>query len=550
MKHLLPLLLAALAGLPATLHAQFPLTGNVVDSENGRPLAYVNIGIKWKNIGTVTGRDGAFRLDIPEGYADDTLTFSLVGYEERRLPLAELENGVQQHIQLVPKNVLLDEVTVSAHRPLERRFGIKRRNLLIHFSDGMFNSDDSFEIGQLIRLGETQVKITALSLYVLATRPDSATFRINFYRYRDGRPDERAVEKSIVQRHAIEKGWLTFDLSEAGIRLSGDIVATLEFLPEPAESIPPISYEVKLGGRSKSFYRRSSLGAWNTPPHHYCLNVTALVDRDAPEPADEDIEPIPAFELTSRLVGDQYSIFVDLPDDYGQDTAKRYPVVYHLDGNAYFDHVREAARAFGKWNGAVQPIVVGIGYGNAYLMDSLRVRDYTFPEALPTDSFVISGGAERFHAFLTEELIPHVDSLYRTDTASRTIMGHSFGGYFVLYALWSELSADHGPKPRFNSYIAASPSIGYRNGYIVNQLVRLPESAQPGKTIPRHMYLTIGEQELEPETESRFIELAEALRKRLHIQLKTKVYPDTEHMGTAVSSFEDGLSSVYGNERE
>lgn len=56
-------------------------------------------------------------------------------------------------------------------------------------------------------------------------------------------------------------------------------------------------------------------------------------------------------------------------------------------------------------------------------MDSPRVRDYTYPKAQAIDSFATSGGADLFYSFINKELIPQIDSGYRTDTTSRAIMG-------------------------------------------------------------------------------------------------------------------------------
>lgn len=539
------LVLISVLSFPDGAWGQLRLTGHVVDSEGKTPLGYVNIGIKKKNVGTVTSPDGSFELEVPKSHNRDTLTFSLVGYSEYNLALADFDMGTPLNIELTQKNTTLEEAVVLGKRPKEYQFGIKRRGLLIHFSDGMFNPDDSFEIGQLIKLGDTPIRLTALNLYVLDSRADSATFRINFYRYSDGEPTERVVEKSILQRKAIKKGWLRFDLTDDNVYLSGDVIAALEFLPGTTDDRQQISYEVKLGGSSKSFYRRNSLGGWNTPPHHYCLHVTALVDQEVPEPPDEDRESLPAFVYTSDRVGDRFHIFVDLPAGYEHDASKRYPVLFLLDGNAYFDHVKNAVTAYADKNRhSVTPIVIGIGYENAYLMDSLRVRDYTYPEALAADSFATSGGADRFYAFITEELIPHIDSRYRTDTTSRTIMGHSFGGYFTLYALLRDcLSKDH--QQGFDNYISASPSITYREGYIVSELARQLKLVSPLMGQRKKLRVTIGERELDVDMNHLFMRLEEVLSKQKSFLLETKVYRNTDHLGTAVPSFEEAVPFLY-----
>jgi predicted alpha/beta superfamily hydrolase len=415
--------------------------------------------------------------------------------------------------------------------------------LLIHFSDGMFNRHDSFEIGQLVKLGAYPVKINNLNLNLLESRLDSATFRINFYAYRDGKPAERVVEKSIVQRKAIIKGWLPFDLSKENIQLSGNVVVTLEFLPDHGMQVEPISYEVKLGGSSKSFYRRSSLGSWNTPPHHYCLNLSGIIDKEAPVQEEEDIESEPTFVLSSTNTSTKYSVFVQLPRNYESDTSRRYPVLLHLDGNAYFDVIKDAVtKSQNDYPDPTPPIVVGIGYENAYVMDSLRVRDYTFPEALPVDSFATSGGAERFYTFINEELLPYIDSNYRTQRATGTMMGHSFGGYFVLYALGRVLEDGHNRLSEFNHYVAASPSIGYRDGYIIRQLTKQIEKASPEQLRRKKLYVTIGEEELAYDPSNLFNKLKEILSHGNGMKINIKEYRHTDHMGTAIPSFEEAIN--------
>lgn len=545
-KNLLVILTIFAFNFPDMVWGQFRITGHVVDSEEKAPLGYVNIGIKKKNIGTVTSPSGVFELEIPKSYSRDTLTFSLVGYSEYNLVLEDLKIDTPLNIELVQKNTALEEVVVVGKRPKEHRFGIKRRGLLIHFSDGMFNPDDSFEIGQLIKLGDIPVKLTALNLYVLEPRDDSATFRLNFYRYSDDEPTERLVEKSIIQRQAINKGWLRFDLVNEGIHLSGDVIASLEFLPDTTDSLKAITYEVKLGGSSKSFYRRNSLGNWSTPPHHYCLHVTALVNHEAPELPDEDIESLPAFVYSSENVGDRFHIFVNLPKGYLHDTGKRYPVLFLLDGNAYFDYVKDAINTYGDKHGqSTTPIVVGIGYENAYLMDSLRVRDYTHPKALAIDSFGISGEADSFYSFITKELIPHLDGCYRTDTTSRAIMGHSFGGYFALYSLLRDCDLDGNERHGFDYYISASPSLSYHEGYIIKALVKKLNDFPPSALVRKKLYMTMGERELDTDTDLLFRTLTNTLNQQEPFLLKTKVYRNTDHLGTAVPSFKDAIPFIY-----
>ncbi|WP_128544756.1 alpha/beta hydrolase-fold protein [Larkinella soli] len=525
------------SGFPG--HCQQMVSGTVLDSATRKPLPYVNIGIKRKNEGTVSLPNGTFSIRLRNAGPADTLTFSLVGHHEWKVPVAALTAGQPLTVRLAQRVIALDEIKVSGTRPVEQKFGIRKRNLLLHFTDGMFSKSDVFEIAQAIRLGNRTARITSVNLHINAGRRDSASFRINFYRLEDDRPGERIVEKSILQRHPIREGWLKFDLTAHKIVLKGDFVVAVEFIPEsntPADS--PIYYEVRLGGSSRSFYRKNSLGQWNIPPHHYCLHLTALVDRAAP-PDGDDEESVPEFRYPSGSVKDTFSLFVRLPTGYRKKPEQRYPVVYHLDGNAYFDPISySVTRLARKKKLRTEPIVVGIGYRDAYRMDSLRVRDYTYPAALPSDSLPSGGGGEKFYDFIKNELIPEIDRRYRTDGRNRTLMGHSFGGFFTLYALLRQI--DSGPV--FSHFVAASPSLWYHDGYLQKAL-EAAGGPDPARSEYR-LFLSVGEQELAGDQR----ETVAAFGRRLqqHAAVRFWVYEQLEHMGTAVPSFEDGIEYIFG----
>ncbi|WP_423148404.1 alpha/beta hydrolase-fold protein [Rubrolithibacter danxiaensis] len=517
---------------------QMNIRGRITDTKSRKALSYVNIGIKGKNIGTISREDGSFLIQFPQDHIRDTLTFSLVGYDELMLPLLQLNPETELDINLNRKITLLNEVVVTGEKLTEKKYGIKRTGI-IHFTDGIFKKDDSFEIGQVINLGNKIAKITSLNLHINSSRRDSASFRINFYRYDEdeNQPAERLVNKSIIQRHPIKEGWLKFNLSASNIWLKGKVFAAIEFIPENKD-VEKIFYEVKIGGSSKSFFRRSSLGQWVRPPHHYCLYATALTDKSKPEEPD-DAETTPSMILKSDFSKEPFSIFVRLPKDYSKNSRKTYPVIYQVDGNAFFDPVSSSIEQLVKKKKIQrEPILVGIGYENAYVMDSLRARDYTFPTALPADSFGVSGEGANFYKFIKTKVIPRVDSSYRTEKTGRILMGHSLGGYFVLYSLLR----DRMEEAIFTNYIAASPSLWYHDSYQMKQFEELPDPGNNQKNTK--LYLSVGELEIKDSEANSISTFSQLLTAKQLIRVQPKVYKNMEHMGTALPSFEDGIEFI------
>lgn len=523
MKLLLVLLLFVIADCCI---AQVHLSGISRDASNNEPLPYVNIGIRNKNIGTISGEHGEFALDISEQYLNDTITFSMVGYKELKYPVAAILNS-SKIFALTPLPTRLKEVVIATKRLTEKKYGVKA-NPILHFVDASTNQSDIFEIAQVVKLGKNTSKITSLNLLVNAAGRDSGTFRINFYSYDGHRPAGRLIEKNIIQTHVIKPGWLRFDLSEHGIYLEGNVVVAIEFIPDSKRQ-EGVHYEIKPAGRARSFVRTSSLGTWHVPPHNYRMFITALNSGDVtPQGEETEKEIPPAFRLFSQTIRDSFSVFVKIPHNYKHTGNQQYKALYLLDANLYFNYVADSLEKIKDNN----TVLVGIGYSNFIRMDSLRNRDYTYPVAPAEDSFYISGGGDKFYTFITKELMPDIERRYRIDKTNRSLAGHSLGGYFTLFALYKDL-ADH--QSFFKNYTAASPSVEYHHNYLV-QLFR--ETNVFADTANKSLHITWGSDETDGD-EAEYLKVVTELINALPPTIKTTThyFPHAGHMETAIPSF-------------
>jgi predicted alpha/beta superfamily hydrolase len=164
--------------------------------------------------------------------------------------------------------------------------------------------------------------------------------------------------------------------------------------------------------------------------------------------------------LTSAVNNVKYQIDVALPRGYTAST-RRYPVLYTLDGNAYFPLITDTYRLLRNSQILMLEdlIIVGIGYtedGYAFWSPDFavsRTRDYTPVPAKPVEG---RGGAISFLRFLREELIPFVDATYRTVPNDRGLVGHSIAGLFTAYVLTHDPAA-------FQRYVIGSPSLWWDN---------------------------------------------------------------------------------------
>ena len=159
------------------------------------------------------------------------------------------------------------------------------------------------------------------------------------------------------------------------------------------------------------------------------LTITACLWTTAQEPIIIGTK----HQLYSNLLKEQRSYRISLPKSYTDKKYKpaSYPVLYLLDGEMAFEYYVSVVRFLSKGVYASIPEMIVIGIDNTD-----RTRDLTPTKASkrsPDDAakilFTNSGGGENFIQFINTELIPAVDSAYRTN-GYKIFAGHSFGGLY------------------------------------------------------------------------------------------------------------------------
>lgn len=196
---------------------------------------------------------------------------------------------------------------------------------------------------------------------------------------------------------------------------------------------------------------------------------TLAQSAEAPAPV-----PVPHTEehaMRSKQ-GQDYRIFVYTPTTPAP--ASGWPVIYVLDGNAWFEPLANAVRLQGRmpqFTGFTEAIIVGVAYPGDTPFNTLR-RFYDFVPDIPLREEVPPGvqppkmgGAEQFLGFLRAELEPWVKRRARIDERRRTLFGHSLGCSFALHVLFTQPRA-------FNDYVCGSPSLGFNGGYILDSAER------------------------------------------------------------------------------
>jgi predicted alpha/beta superfamily hydrolase len=133
-------------------------------------------------------------------------------------------------------------------------------------------------------------------------------------------------------------------------------------------------------------------------------------------------------------------------------------------------------------------LVIGIGYRMGALGDTVgvRTRDFTPTSdaliARVSPAVTVMGGAERFLAFIRDELQPWVRSRYRVDADDSTYFGHSLGGLFGTYVLLTEPAT-------FRRYGIGSPSLWWDGDMMFDYEATY---AKTHDDLPAKVFFTVG----------------------------------------------------------
>jgi uncharacterized protein len=241
----------------------------------------------------------------------------------------------------------------------------------------------------------------------------------------------------------------------------------------------------------------------------------------------------------TSAAGKEYRIFTAIPTE--QAPPQGWPVVYVLDGNAWFALMTQQSRLMARRpdkGGVIPAVIVGIGYpGNRPFHTERRTWDFT-PEApvrapVPAPGgrpWSPTGGADEFMRFVQSELKPAIESEFKIDRGRQVLFGHSLGGLFVLHALFAHPQS-------FQHFVSASPSVWWNDRYILEEARSFAANVDKQGT-DRSLLIAFGAEELpemvaDPKT---LYEQIQPLTAR-GLRLQMKEIAEEEHVSVAIVAF-------------
>ncbi|RZJ06884.1 MAG: alpha/beta hydrolase [Rubrivivax sp.] len=239
--------------------------------------------------------------------------------------------------------------------------------------------------------------------------------------------------------------------------------------------------------------------------------------------------------LPKNADGRAYQLHIHLPESFGKEPNRRYPVLYVTDG--YWDFATIVASYSNLVYDKVVPefITVGLGYAGDNL-DYGTMRNWELLPIRRTPADTSMGNADKFIATLEKDIFPLMEREYRADPAQRYLAGSSLGGLFTLHAMYA--------KPGlFQGYIAASPAVAVGDDWLLGQAKAY---AATGKPIKARLYVTGAENEWPAFLAG--IKRYQALLPELKhpgLVFQNRTIDGERHAGTKAESYTRGMRFVF-----
>jgi hypothetical protein len=244
-----------------------------------------------------------------------------------------------------------------------------------------------------------------------------------------------------------------------------------------------------------------------------------------------------SISLHSKILNEDRSILVSLPDSYDDPskTDKRYPIIVLLDGYVHFKTTSAIVHFMGSRTNRnyLMPETIVVAIENVD-----RERDFTVTK-LQTKRANTMGGGKNFLDFIETELIPYVDTHYRT-SPYRTLIGHSLGGLLAVNAYLD-------PNSLFDTYLAIDPSIWWDETIMESKV-----TAMTLISLNKKVYWATANQgeanyERNKKRHDRFVAM---MRERWgsNLQLKLNYFEEEDHRSVPLPALYEGLKYLNGTQ--
>lgn len=249
-------------------------TGRIIDDSTGKVIAYANIGVVHKSIGTVSDFNGNYSIEISEQFDADSIRISCIGYYPCVLKVIDFKTQEQRDIYLKPQIFAIEEVQVKPRLFEQKTLGVTTKSKMAQA--GFEENQLGYECGILFQSKKSTI-IETIHLNVARCTYDTVFYRVNIYKSSGNMEFENVLQQPIYI-HLTQKeiqDEIIIDLKNHHLTLTGDFLITLEHVKDLG---PGILYFCA-GFSNKTYFRKTSQAMWEKVPVGISLSIEARVEK-------------------------------------------------------------------------------------------------------------------------------------------------------------------------------------------------------------------------------------------------------------------------------
>ncbi|GHT16919.1 hypothetical protein AGMMS4956_20140 [Bacteroidia bacterium] len=249
------------------------ITGVVLNETSQLPVEFVNIGIVYKNVGTVSNANGQYRLFVDTTFYNDTLLFSCIGYEPRTIKISDLQKDSSPIILLREKVYEIKDVVIIPRQYKEKTLGVTSKSKA--FQMGFEENILGYEMGLLMNVKKTAL-LKRVNINIAHCSYDTIFYRLNIYKV-FAKNFENILREPIYINipKELTTNEIHVDLLSKNIVVEGDFLIALEHVKDLGKGGLYFSF----GLMHTSYLRTTSQGEWEKVPIGMSINVIADVEK-------------------------------------------------------------------------------------------------------------------------------------------------------------------------------------------------------------------------------------------------------------------------------
>lgn len=255
----------------------------------------------------------------------------------------------------------------------------------------------------------------------------------------------------------------------------------------------------------------------------------------------QEVANIESIVIESKELNQKREILIYTPQAYNENLYLCYNVIYVFDAQnrEFFDYTHSIISFLS--NASKQFIVVGITSPYNETLDYARNNDL-LPVLQTEDSKnrfgKYSGNADNFMKYVKNEVIPYVDSNYRT-LKHRTAVGHSLGASFLIYSMFSAPDI-------FDNMVAISPNFAIDDERLAKNIENFDFSRLHG---PGYLFISSANeadywQQWKPAKERVYSFLKDSVNTP-DLKVVIKEFPEESHWSTFAPALNAALTEFW-----